>query len=203
MGGWFNKKIQSPKDFKGLKIRMPGLGGEVLRELGATVVTVPGGEVFQSLKSGAIDASEWLGPYNDLAFGLHQAAKYYYWPGWHEPGTTIEAFVNDKALKALPARLQTTLRLGCEVASQHMISEFNARNSEALETLKKKHQIKLEKFTDETLKSLKENSEKVLNAIVAKDPFSRRVYDSYQSFQKKSAPWVTISEQGYSLARQL
>jgi len=97
MAGWFNKQINSAADLKGLKMRIPGLGGEVLRRAGGTPVSLPGGEIFTSLKTGAIDATEWVGPYNDLAFGLHKAAKYYYYPGWHEPGTTLEALINKKA----------------------------------------------------------------------------------------------------------
>ena len=97
MGGWFNREINALDDFSGLVMRMPGLGGEVLRRLDATVQNLPGGEIFQALKTGAIDATEWVGPYNDLAFGFHQAAKYYYWPGWHEPGTTMEAMINRTA----------------------------------------------------------------------------------------------------------
>ena len=89
MGGWFNKEINSVSDLEGLKMRIPGLGGEVLKRAGGTPVSLPGGELFTSLQSGAIDATEWVGPYNDLAFGLYKAAKYYYYPGWHEPGTTL------------------------------------------------------------------------------------------------------------------
>ena len=103
MGGWFNREITSTADFSGLKMRMPGLGGEVLSRLGAAISNIPGGEIFQALKTGVIDATEWAGPYNDLAFGFHQAADYYYWPGWHEPGTTIEAMVNKPAFDELPA----------------------------------------------------------------------------------------------------
>ncbi|MBE9567764.1 MAG: TRAP transporter substrate-binding protein, partial [Proteobacteria bacterium] len=93
MAGWFNKEINGVDDLKGLKMRIPGLGGEVLKRAGGTPVNLPGGELFTSLKTGAIDATEWVGPYNDLAFGLHKAAKYYYYPGWHEPGTTLEAII--------------------------------------------------------------------------------------------------------------
>src|SRR5690606_9674832 len=122
MGGWYNKPIRSVADYKGLKMRMPGLGGEVLRRLGATVVNIAGGEIFQALKTGAIDATEWVGPYNDLAFGLHQAAKHYYWPGWHEPGTLIECMVNRNAYSSLPKDLQAVVAHACEAAHADMIA---------------------------------------------------------------------------------
>lgn len=203
MGGWFNKPINTIKDFKGLKFRMPGLGGEVLRRVGATVVTIPGGEVFGALKGGTIDASEWLGPYNDLAFGLHKAAKYYYWPGWHEPGTTIEAFVNRKAYNQLSKHLQTVVRVACAAANQAMFAEFTARNAESLQTLTDKHKVKIRQFPLDVLKKLKLTSDAVVAEIGAKDSFSKSVYASYVQFQKKSSSWMKISEQGYSLARSL
>ena len=110
MGGWYNKEINSVADLDGLKMRMPGLGGEVMSRMGVAIVNMPGGEIFTSLQSGAIDATEWIGPYNDLAFGLHQAADYYYYPGWHEPTVMFEAIVNEEAFAELPADLQAILR---------------------------------------------------------------------------------------------
>ena len=151
MGGWFNREINTLDDFSGLVMRMPGLGGEVLRRLEVTVKALPGGEIFQALKTGAIDATEWVGPYNDLAFGLHQAAKYYYWPGWHEPGTTLEGMVNKQALEALPADLQAVVAYACQAANDDMFSEFTARNSQALKTLVNEHGVQLRRFSDEPL----------------------------------------------------
>ncbi len=113
MGGWFNKEINCLADLKGLKMRIPGLGGEVLRRAGGTPVNLPGGELFTSLQSGTIDATEWVGPYNDLAFGLYKAAKYYYYPGFHEPGTFLEAMINQKALESLPEDLQAIVMNAC------------------------------------------------------------------------------------------
>ncbi|HED32653.1 MAG TPA: TRAP transporter substrate-binding protein, partial [Gammaproteobacteria bacterium] len=135
MAGWFNKEIKSIADLKGLKMRIPGLGGEVLKRAGGTPVNLPGGEIFTSLKTGAIDATEWVGPYNDLAFGLHKAAKFYYYPGWHEPGTTLEALINKQALNELPDDLQSIVLNACKVINLDMISEYTARNQQALDTL--------------------------------------------------------------------
>ena len=111
MGGWFNKEINGLADLEGLKMRIPGLGGEVLRRAGGTPVNLPGGEIFTALQTGSIDATEWVGPYNDLAFGLHQVARYYYYPGWHEPGTCLEAMFNAEAFAALPEDLRTAIML--------------------------------------------------------------------------------------------
>lgn len=203
MGGWFNKLIQKPEDFKGLKVRMPGLGGDVLQKLGAAVVTLPGGEIFQALKSGAIDATEWVGPYNDLAFGLHKAAKYYYWPGWHEPGTTLEAMVNRKAYEALPKPLQEIVKIACQAANDEMLSEFTARNSSALNTLVGKHKVQLKRFPEPVLKKIGSLSRDVLSEVAASDPFAKKVHDSFIDFRKSSLKWGEISEEGYSLARAL
>ncbi|MDH5611563.1 MAG: TRAP transporter substrate-binding protein, partial [Gammaproteobacteria bacterium] len=131
MAGWFNKEINSVEDLKGLKMRIPGLGGEVLRRAGGTPVNLPGAELFTSLKSGAIDATEWVGPYNDLAFGFYKAAKYYYYPGWHEPGTTLEAIINKAALESLPKDLQSIVMNACKVVNQDMATEFTAKNNAA------------------------------------------------------------------------
>ena len=203
MGGWFNKEINSLSDLKGLKMRIPGLGGEVLRRLGGTPVSLPGGEISTSLMSGAIDASEFVGPYNDLAFGLYKAAKYYYYPGWHEPGTTLECFVNTKALHALPQDLQDIVINACRVANQDMLAEFTARNNEALQTLVNKHHVKLRRFPDDVLKGLHETSDKVVAEIANKDPMSEKIYLSFKKFRDQAMAWHDISERAYLNARAL
>lgn len=203
MGGWFNREINSLADLNGLKMRIPGLGGEVLKRLGGTPVSLPGGEIFPSLKSGAIDATEWVGPYNDLAFGLYKAAKYYYYPGWHEPGTTLECFVNKKALQALPSDLQAVVLNACKVANLDLLSEYTARNNEALNTLVNKHNVQLRKFPDEVLKELKGISEQVVAEVAAKDPMSKKVYDSFRRFRDQVMAWHDISERAYLNARAL
>ena len=203
MGGWFNQEINSIEDFSGLVIRMPGLGGEVLRRLDATVQTIPGGEIFQALKTGAIDATEWVGPYNDLAFGFHQAAKYYYWPGWHEPGTVMEAMINQKAWNQLPKDLQCIVQSACSTVNDHMLAEFTARNSTALETLVNEHGVQLRKFSNEILNSIGEISKDVIHEIAEKDPLTKKVYSSFIEFRKNSLAYTRISEEAYTLARSL
>lgn len=203
MGGWFNKEIKTVQDFKGLKMRMPGLGGDVLSKLGGTVVTIAGGDIFQALRSGTIDAAEWVGPSNDLAFGLNKAAKYYYWPGWHEPGTTIEAIVNKKAYDELPADLQAIVRGACQAASARMLAEFTARDAAALETLVNKHGVQLRRFPDEVLKRIAAVSKEVVADIAKKDPMSKKIHDSFMAFRKRAVKWNEHSEAAYSTARAL
>ncbi|WP_455234602.1 TRAP transporter substrate-binding protein [Thiogranum longum] len=201
MAGWFNKEINSLEDLKGLKMRIPGLGGEVLARAGGTPVSLPGGELFTSLQSGAIDATEWVGPYNDLAFGLYKAAKYYYYPGWHEPGTTLECMVNKKAYEALPEELQVIVTNAARVANQDMYAEYIARNNQALQTLVKEHHVDVRKLPDEVIAHLRELSEKVVAEVAEKDALSQRVYASFQAFRDQVVQWQNISERAYLNAR--
>lgn len=201
MGGWFNKEIKSVTDLKGLKMRIPGLGGEVLQRLGGTPVNLPGGEIYQALQSGNIDAVEWVGPYNDLAFGLHKAAKFYYYPGWHEPGTVLECFINEKAFKALPKDLQSIVLTACKAANMDGLSEFTARNNEALHTLVTRHKVQLKKFPDDVLRELKAASDAVVAEIAAKDTLSKKVYESFVHFRDQVVAWHDVSERAFLNAR--
>lgn len=203
MGGWFNREINALDDFSGLVMRMPGLGGEVLRRLDATVQNLPGGEIFQALKTGAIDATEWVGPYNDLAFGFHQAAKYYYWPGWHEPGTTMEAMINRTAWEALPTDLQHIVRHACQSTNENMLAEFTTRNGVALKTLVEKHGVQLKRFSDDVLTEIGRVARDVVGEIAAKDPLSNSVYASFNAYRSQSVSYTRISEEAYTMARAL
>lgn len=201
MGGWFNKKIDSVEDLKGLKMRIPGLGGEVLRRAGGTPVSLPGGEIFTSLQSGAIDATEWVGPYNDLAFGFYKIAKYYYYPGWHEPGTTLECFINKQAFEKLPKDLQAIVKNACKVANLDMLSEYTARNNQALTTLQQKHNVDVRRLPDDVLQRLYALSEEVVAEVASKDQDAKKVYESYRKFRTGVTAWHHLSEQAYMQAR--
>ena len=203
MGGWFNQEINKLEDFSGLVIRMPGLGGEVLRRLNATVQTIPGGEIFQALKTGAIDATEWVGPYNDMAFGFHQAAKYYYWPGWHEPGTVMEAIINQNAWRQLPKYLQSIVKCACSTVNDNMLAEFTTRNSAALETLVTQHGVQLRRFSNNILESIGLIARDVVEEVAHKDPSTKKVYNSFIDYRKNSLSYTRISEEAYTLARAL
>ncbi len=197
MGGWFNREINSLEDLQGLKMRIPGLGGEVLRRAGGTPVQVAGGEIFTALQSGVIDATEWVGPYNDLAFGLYKEAKHYYFPGWHEPGTTLEALVNQAAYDALPADLQSIVLNACRVVNTDMLSDYTARNNAALQTLIHEHHVDVRAFPAPVLEKLRLLSAEVVAEIAGKDPLSARVFDSYHNFQQQVVAWHDISERAY------
>ena len=201
MGGWFRREIRSMEDFSGLKIRMPGLGGDVLRRLGATVVNLPAGELFTALQTGLIDATEWASPYNDLPLGLYQAAPYYYFPGWHEPAGSIEVIVNRQALESLPEDLQKLVQTACTAVNHQMLSEFMARNVQALRVLVDRHGVELRRFPDEVLQGLRGAADEILDELAAGNPLAARVLESYREFQKGIAGWQAISEGSYLSAR--
>jgi len=203
MGGWFNKEINKVGDLIGLKMRIPGIGAEVLKRAGGRPVLLPGGEIFPALQSGSIDATEWVGPYNDLAFGLHKVARYYYYPGWHEPGTTLEAFVNKQAFEALTDDLQVIVRVACRAANQDMLADFTAKNNAALQQLIDEHDVELRRFPDSVLKKLKLLSEQVVADLAAKDPLSQKVYQSFYKFREQANQWHGLSEKAYLDARAL
>lgn len=201
MGGWFNKEINSVADLKGLKMRIPGLGGEVLKRLGGTPVSLPGAELFTSLKTGAIDATEWVGPYNDLAFGLYKAAKHYYYPGWHEPGPVLECMVNKDAWLALPKDLQAIVSAATQAVSNRMLAEYTANNNQALNTLVTRHKVDLRRFPDDVLASLRQTSDEVVAEVAAGDPLTQKVYDSFRGFRDSVMAWHDVSERAYLNAR--
>ncbi len=201
MGGWFNKEINSVDDLKGLKMRIPGLGGEVLKRAGGTPVNLPGGELFTALSNKVIDATEWVGPYNDLAFGFYKITKYYYYPGFHEPGTTLEALINRKAFDELPKDLQSIVLNACKVVNQDLLAEYTARNPAALETLLDKHHVDLRRYPDDVLRELRRLSREVVAELADKDDFSRKVFKSYNDFYEQSRRWSDISERAYLEAR--
>lgn len=201
MAGWFNKEINSVDDLKGLKMRIPGLGGEVLKRAGGTPVTLPGGELFTSLQTGAIDATEWVGPYNDLAFGLYKAAKHYYYPGWHEPGSMMELTVNKPAFESLPKDLQAIVTVAARAINADMLAEYTARNNAALTELVETHGVDVRELPADVLNKLRELSEEVVAEVAAQDPASQKIYDSYMKFREGVVKYHSISEQSFINAR--
>ena len=197
MGGWFNKKINTIDDYKGLKMRIPGLGGKVVAKAGGTVVLTPGGEIFTNLERGVIDATEWVGPYHDLRMGFYQASKYYYYPGWHEPGTYLEYFFNKKAYESLPKDLQHLLDAACMESEAWVLPQFDANNGAALQTLIEKHNVQLFRFPEEVLDKLRVMAEEVREEEAAKSPMAKKVNESFKKFQKVAGTWGSVSEKAY------
>jgi TRAP-type mannitol/chloroaromatic compound transport system substrate-binding protein len=203
MGGWFNKEINSLDDFKGLTMRMPGLGGEVLRKIGATAVALPGGEIFPALQSGAIDATEWVGPWNDLAFGFYRIAKFYYWPGFHEPGTSLSTGINLDVWNDLTPAQRAIITAAAQAENTYMLAEFNAQNGAALNTLVKEHNVQLKQFPEDVMKAIGKASGEVLAELAAADETVKKIYDSFIAFRTSAMEWARVSDQAYWNARAL
>jgi len=203
MAGWFNKEINSLNDIQGLKMRIPGLGGEVFKRLGGIPVMLPGGELFTALQTGTIDALEWVGPYNDLAFGFYKVAKYYYYPGWQEPGAMLEFTVNKTKFDSLPPDLQAIVTHATRVVNQDMLDEYTARNNAALKTLVDEHKVELRKLPDEVLKKLHQTANEIAKETAAFDAITQEVYDSAYAFMQGVIPYHRISEHAYYNAREL
>ncbi len=201
MGGWFNKEINSLEDLKGLKMRMPGLGGEVLRRLGATAVGLPGGEIFPALQSGAIDATEWVGPWNDLAFGFYKVAKFYYYPGFHEPGSGLSCGINLDVWNSFSEGDQNLVKNCCLAENNYMYSEFNWNNGAALKTLIEKHNVQLKKFPNDVFDAIAGVSEDVVREAGQIDELSKKIYAGYTNARQEVGGWGKIAESAYLEAR--
>ncbi len=199
MMGWFRKKINTIADFKGLKMRIPGLGGKVYANLGVSVVLLPPGEIYTALERGVIDAAEWVGPHDDMKMGFHQIARYYYYPGWHEPGTTGEFVFNKKAYDALPVDFRRILDYTTQALNTIEFMEYFTRNAQGLERLKKefKGKVELTRLPDPILKELKKIAHEVVKQESEKSPQARKVHASYTRFQELVGDWSLISEGSY------
>lgn len=201
-GGWFRKKMESLEDFKGLRMRMPGLGGEVIRQLGGTAVTLPGGEIYQALQSGSIDATEWVGPWNDLALGFYREAPYYYAPGFHEPGASLSVGVNLDVWNDLAPSEQNMVRFACKSANDMSIGEYTFKNAQALEELKTKYGIEPQYFSTEILKRVGVIADEIVDEFGNADPLTRRIADSYFKTRNQMRYWTEMSDGRYIAARE-
>ena len=197
MGGWFRKEMNSIEDYKGLKMRIPGLGGKVIAKAGGTVVLLPGGEIFTSLERGVIDATEWVGPMHDLRMGFYKAANYYYYPGWHEPGTCLEVIFNKKAYDDLPRDLQLALDAVAAETNMWSLSEFEAGNGAALQTLISEHNVNLVRFPEKLLTDLRKLANETLEEEADKNAMSRKVHEAFKKFKEQVGVWGSVSENAY------
>ena len=203
MAGWFNREINSMEDIKGLKMRIPGLGGDVISRAGGVAVTIPGGELYTSMQTGVIDATEWVGPYNDLAFGFHQVAKYYYYPGWHEPGPILEFIINKDAYATLPADLQAIVEGATRAVNQDMLDEYTARNNRALVELVETHGVDVRKLPDDVLIELRRLSAEVVEEVSQDSEIAGRITESVMAFRKQAMDYHAISEEAFYDARKV
>jgi len=176
-GGWFKREMNSLEDFKGLKMRMPGLGGEVIRRMGGAAVQLSGGEIYQALQSGSIDATEWVGPWNDYAFGFHREAPYYYAPGFHEPGA--------------------------KAANDASLGEYTHENAKALNILKNEHGIAPRFFSQDIMVEIGKISEDVVAELGSSDARTKKIYDAYLAARNEYRGWTEMSDGRYIRAREV
>jgi TRAP-type mannitol/chloroaromatic compound transport system substrate-binding protein len=199
MGGWYRKKIATTADYKGLKMRIPGLGGKVVGRAGATVVTLPPGEIYAALERGVIDTSEYIGPHDDMKLGLHKTARYYYYPGWHQPGTTNEFVFNKKAYEALPVDLRRMLDHATAAVQIYALTDFHVKNAVALQRLRTefKGSVEIVQFPTPMLRDLRKLAGDVIREESEKTPTARKVHASYTKFQALVGPWDRVAEGPY------
>lgn len=197
MGGWFNKKIDSIEDFKGLKMRIPGLGGDVIEKAGATAILSAASELYTNLERGVIDATEWVGPYHDYLMGFHKIAKYYYHPGWHEAGAVLECIINKRVWDNLSDDLQMMLRCAMYRSNTEVLSEFEAKNNEYLKKILDEGSTEILPFPDDVMAKLKEFSNEIYEELIEKDALSKRVYESFFNFKKGITNWSRLAEQEF------
>lgn len=202
MGGWFNKRIEGVDDIKGLKMRIPGMAGEVFNRAGGSAVTIPGGELYTSMQTGVIDATEWVGPYNDRSFGLHEVGDYYYYPGWHESSAMLEFDVNRDAWESLPPDLQAIIETAARAINQDMLDEYNAENAKSLEELRRL-EVTPEPLPDEVLLEFAKVATEYYSDLAESDEDFARIYASYSEFMSRNYEWMKISEKAIFDYRQL
>ncbi|MCG8608424.1 TRAP transporter substrate-binding protein DctP [bacterium] len=197
MGGWFNREVNSVGDFKGLKMRIPGLGADVINKAGASAILTAGGEIYTNLERGVIDAAEWVGPFHDYLMGFHRIAKYYYYPGWHEMGPVLELAVNKGQWESLPSDLQRIIQTAAFRANAFMLSEFESKNHAYLQKIVQEQPVEVRKFPDEVLAALKGYADEVIDELTSRDPSSKKAFDSFTKFRQDISGWAEISEKVY------
>ena len=197
MGGWFKKEIKSLKDLKGLKMRIPGLGGKVMERLGVNPQVLPGGEIFLALERGAIDAAEWVGPYDDIKLGLNDAAPFYYYPGWWEPGPTLDLQINLSEWEKLPEQYQEVLKTAAMEANLNMLSQYEALNVESLGTLKSQG-TKFRAYPKAILKAAQKAAFEIYEENAKDNSTFKEVYEQWGKFREEIMAWNGINEQRFT-----
>jgi TRAP-type mannitol/chloroaromatic compound transport system substrate-binding protein len=201
MGGWFRKEMKSPNDFKGLKMRIPGLGGDVIAKLGASQVSLPGSQIYENLVSGAIDATEWVGPWNDSFMKFYEAAKYYYYPGFHEPGSALSLGMNKKFWDGLSKSDQLTIEAAAAMENDVMMAEYNAKNGASLAKLIKEQGVRLRRFNDDIYDAFGDAAEEVFEEVRAHSDLAKRIDASFAKSRQDVGSWAKIADQEYVAQR--
>ena len=197
MGGWFRKEINSADDLKGLKMRIPGLGGDVMAKLGASPVSLPGSQIYENLMSGAIDATEWVGPWNDSYMKFYEAAKYYYFPGMHEPASMLAVGMNKSWWDGLSKTDQALITAAAHQENDRMMSEYNAKNGAALDKLISEQGIQVREFNDDVYDAFGEAAEEVFEEVRAHSELANRIHESFVATRKDVGRWMNLSDQPY------
>lgn len=202
MGGWFNRELKSRQDLNGLKMRIPGLGGEVFTKLGGSAQVIPPQELFTAMQSGVIDALEWVGPWNDLSLGLHRVSKYYYGPAFQEGGPTLELMVNKAAFDRLTPHLQKVVKIACATENELMTAEYHANNVRAFQTLKHKHNVDIRRYPDDVLKAFFATAREVVAEVATDGDIEKRIYESYYKYRDYSLQMAPFTELGFMQTRE-
>ena len=197
MGGWYRKPINTVADLKGLKFRMPGLGGEILKTFGVNVVLLPGKQVLPALTTGAIDGTEWIGPAADLGKGLFRVCNNYYYPGWHEPATVLDAFFDRKAFEALSPDLREIVTRGAAATNLYVLSKFQAANNTAMQKLIKEHHVKVRRYSDELISAIGKRTAELLPELAGRSKEAQGLYQHITDFRRTMLDWSGYSEQAF------
>ena len=200
-GGWFNKEINSADDLKGLKVRMPGLGGDVMAKLGASLVSLPGGQIYENLVSGSIEATEWVGPWNDEAMKLYEAAKYYYYPGMHEPGSQLCVGFNASFWGSLSQTDRAIIQAIAHDEESNMMAEYNAKNGAALERLVKDQGVEVREFNHDVYEAFGRGAEQVFDEVVEHSGLAKRIHESMLAARKTVGQYQQLNDVEYVLKR--
>ncbi|MEB3282100.1 MAG: TRAP transporter substrate-binding protein [Lyngbya sp.] len=196
MGGWFKREVNTVNDLQGLKMRIPGLGGEVLSRLGVNVQVLPGGEIFLALERGAIDAAEWVGPFDDEKLGLNKAAQFYYYPGWWEPGSSFDLQINLAAWNKLPKEYQEVVKAAAIQANMECLATYDSENPVALQRMIQGG-TQLKAFSPEIMTAAQQQAFELYDENAAKDATFKSVYEQWKNFRESIYKWSAVSELAY------
>lgn len=203
MGGWFRNPIKNVRGLRGLKVRIAGLGGQAMSKLGASQILLPASDVVEALRRGVLDATDWVGPYNDMNFGLHEVAKYYYYPGWHEPGTSLELIVDKRKWDPLSDELKAMVEMASGEAALWMLSEAEAQNATFLNDLVERKGVLLRRFPDDMLRAVKKEAQTMLESVVQGDPAAEKIYKAYRTFKSTHNKYKEVTEWAYQYAENV